>query len=103
MVYSRGVKFSVALRASSAAESPLIYVLLSESSRFKSGVCGQGTISLCVFGCEGKREYESLLLSANTSVRAYLSSDMRTGPNLPRRVPRSTCLRGPPFFDGERV
>ncbi|TNN81174.1 hypothetical protein EYF80_008508 [Liparis tanakae] len=43
--YSCGVKFSVALRASSAAESPVIYVLLSESSRFKSEVSGQARCS----------------------------------------------------------
>lgn len=60
--YSCGVKFSMALRASSAAESPVIYVLLSESSRFKSEVSGQASVqymSLCVLGCV----YQ--LLSAN--------------------------------------
>lgn len=37
-VYSRGVKFSMALRAGGAAESLVIYATLSESSRFKSEV-----------------------------------------------------------------
>lgn len=48
----------MALRASRAAESPMIYVLLSESSRFQS----EYYMIVCV--CVG----ESLLLSANTSV-----------------------------------
>lgn len=98
----------MALRASSAAESPLIYVLLSESSRFKSGVCGQATRTLCVFGCERKTgEYESPLLSANTSVClcvcAYLSSDTRTNPNLPAGCLALLALEGLHLFDGEYV
>ena len=61
----------MALRASSAAESPVIYVLLSESSRFKSEVSGQGSVPymfVCVFGCVYQSVYESLSLSANTNV-----------------------------------
>lgn len=34
----------MALRASGAAESPVIYVLLSERSRFKSEVSGQASL-----------------------------------------------------------
>lgn len=48
-LYSRGVKFSTALRVSGAAESPVIYVLLSESSRFKSEVSGQGSVQYVIF------------------------------------------------------
>lgn len=54
--YSRGVKFSMVARASSAAESLVIYVLLSESSRFKSEVSGLGSmpyifVCVCVWMC----------------------------------------------------
>lgn len=43
----------MALRASSAAESPVIYVLLSESSRFKSEVSGQGNVPYMFGGVFG--------------------------------------------------
>lgn len=105
MVYSRGVKFSVALRASSAAESPVIYALLSESSRFKSGVCGQGTISLCTFGCEHKKDNMShcCSLQAQVCVCAYLRSDTRTGPKLPAGRLAPFASEGLHLFDGEPV
>ena len=63
----------MALKASSAAESPVIYVLLSESSRFKSEVSEQGNVPymfVCVFGCVYESVYVSLLLSANINACA---------------------------------
>lgn len=87
----------MALRASRAAESPVIYVLLSESSRFKSEVSGQGSVPymfVVVFGCVFGCVYESLLLFANINVCVCLRSCMWA----PGRVPWSIWLGEAPFI-----
>lgn len=94
----------MALRASSAAESPVIYVLLSESSRFKSEVSGQGSVPykfvcMCVFGCV----YESLWLSANINVYECLRSRMRANSKLPAGCLGLFGLEGIHSFDCEHA
>ena len=93
----------MALRASSAAESPVIYVLLSESSRFKSEVSGQGSVPymfVCVFGCVYERVCMSHCHSLQTQmcVCVCVSEKLHEGqPKAPSRVPWSIWLGGAPF------
>lgn len=97
----------MAMRASSAAESPVIYVLLSESSRFKSEVSGQDSchiclcmcVCVCVRMCERESVYFSQPHAINLNVCICVRRCMRASPKFSAGCPSLFDLEWLHSFD----